>query len=435
MKIKLINLPQPNSLDDKLDPPLGLMYIKSFLKKHNIDSDIVDLPFVDRDDWKDKIGDADLYGMTVYSASLYLAKEVAKIAKENNPKAKIIVGGPHPTTLQEQTLEDEPNFDIVVMQEGEKTMLEIAEGRSLSAIDGIVYRHSRQIYKNTNRGLISDLDIIPFPDRELLAQNKYTRKVLGNFATSLITSRGCVFNCSFCCKDVFGSKVRFRSINSVIEEVKQVIERFGIRHFLFYDDTFVLKRDRLYSLCEKLSKLDIIFRCNGNARHNTFEDYQMLYEAGCREIAFGIETGSQRILNIINKGVTVEQNRKAIIDARRAGLLVKAYLMIGNPGETKESVQETIKFVKETDPDQFTLFTFVPLPGSDIWKNPEKYKIKIINRDFKEYFNIAGDNEGGAVIETEELGSDDIRKLREELLGFLKLKGQRGRLQDYYTKL
>ncbi len=109
--------------------------------------------------------------------------------------------------------------------------------------------------------------------------------------------------------------------------------------------------------------------------------------------------------------------------------------MIGSPGETRDTVRETMKFISETNPDQYTLFTFVPLPGSDIWENPQKYKIKIVSKDFREYFNIAGQNDGGIVLETEELSAEDIRKLREELLSFLKSRGQRGVLQDYYTKV
>jgi len=434
MKIKLINPPQPNSLDDKLDPPLGLMYISAFLKEHGLGVEIIDLPFIEKTQWKEKIGSADLYGITVYSASLYLAKEIAKIAKENNPQAKVIVGGPHPTALGESVLIDEPNFDIIVMREGELTMLELGQGKPIQEIEGIIYRDGKKIIRQEERQLIKDLDILPLPDRGILKINKYTRKVYGDYATSLVTSRGCPFNCAFCCKGIFGSKVRFRSIESVIDEIKQIIKDYGIKHFLFYDDTFVLQRERLYPLCEELSKLNIIFRCNGNARYNTLEDYQMLYKAGCRELAFGIESGSQKILDIINKGVTVEQNKRAIVDAKRAGLLVKAYLMIGNPGESKETIEETKKFILEADPDQYTLFTFVPLPGCDIWERPEKYKIKIVNKNFREYFNIAGNNDGGLVIETESLKPTDIESLKQELLRFLKERGQRGVLQDYYNK-
>lgn len=433
--VKLINLPQPNSLDDRLDPPLGLMYIGALLKKNNISCEIIALPFVEKRDWKNKIGKADLYGITVFSACLYLAKEVAKIAKENNPKGKVIVGGPHPTTLTNDILTDEPDFDIAVKGEGEITMLELAQGIPLHDITGIVYRDGGRIVKNIVRPLVENLDILPFPDREILKVNTYTRKIVGNSCTSILTMRGCPFSCAFCCKDVFGYKVRFRSIENVIGEIKQIKDTYGIRHFLFYDDTFVLHRQRTRLLCEELSKLDIIFRCNGDARHDTYEDYKILYRAGCREISFGIESGSQKILDILKKGVTVEQNKRAITYAKKAGLIIKTYLMIGSPGETEETVLQTMKFIEEADPDQFTLFTFVPLPGCDVWKHPQKYGIKILNKDFRQYFNIAGQNEGGIVIETEELGVEDIRRLREKLVRFLKSKGQRGKLQDYYSKI
>jgi anaerobic magnesium-protoporphyrin IX monomethyl ester cyclase len=434
VKIKLINLPQPDSLDDKLDPPLGLMYISAFLEEHNILSEIIDLPFIKRKEWQDKIGRADFYGITVYSASLYLAKEVAKIAKSNNPQAKIVIGGHHPAALGEEALKDEANFDIVVMQEGEITMLELAEGKPFSEIQGIIYRDKNHIYRNKQRALIKDLDMLPMPKREILKKNKYTRKVYGDFATSVITSRGCAYNCAFCCKNIFGSQIRFRSPENVENEIKQIIKDYGIKNFIFYDDTFTLHKKRLYDLCQRLSKLNIIFRCNGDARHNSPEDYIRLYQAGCREIAFGIESASQMILDNINKGVTVEQNRQAIKEAKKAGLLVRAYLMIGSPGETRQTIEETMKFVQETNPDQFTLFNFIPLPGCAIWNDPQKYNIKIVNRNFKDYFNIAGDNQGGLVVETQELSSKDLSNLRQDFVAFLNKKGQSGPLQDYYNK-
>lgn len=436
MNIVLINPPQLNSLDDRLDPPLGLLYIAAVLRKKQVPVKIVDLPFVERKDWPKHIGVADFYGITTYSSSLHLAREIARIAKENNPNSKVVVGGPHPTALPQETLKPEKNFDIVVEREGELTFLELAAGYPLEKIPGITYKDKNgEIRRNVSRPLMPDLDSLPFPQRDLLDMHAYTRKVYGQKATSLITSRGCPYNCSFCCKDTFGSLVRYRSVDSVLSEVKSNIDTYGINHFLFYDDTFTLKRKRLRLLCEEFKKLNIIFRCNGNARYNTYDDYQALYDGGCREIAFGIETGSQKILNLINKGTTIKQNKDAIKNAQKAKLIVKAYLMIGNPGESRETVEETKKFINEANPDQFTLFTFVPLPGCDIWKNPDKYGIKIIDRNFEQYFNIAGQNEGGLVIETETLKPADIKELREELLDFLRSRGQRGKLQDYYKTI
>ena len=408
--LNLINLPQPNSLDDKLDPPLGLMYIAAVLKKSGMPVKITDLCFVDKKDWKEAIGYADIYGITVFSSSLYLAKEIAQIAKENNPKCITVVGGPHPTSLPYDTLEF---FDCVVKGEGEFTFSLPKE--SIMTMP-----------------LIEDLDILPLPARDLVDLHRYTRKVFGEKATSITTSRGCPYKCAFCCKDVFGHKVRYFSIERVVEEIKSIIKDYGIRNFIFYDDTFALNRNRVYALCEELRKLNIIFRCNGDARRNTERDFRILYDAGCREIAFGIESGSQEILDRINKGVSVQQNRLAIQNAKKTGLCVKAFLMIGNPGESVKTIEETKRFMKEANPDQYTLFNFVPLPGCDIWKNPDKYGVRIVNKNFKNYYNIAGQNEGGCVVESDTLTRDSMAKLRQDLL--LSLGEQRGQLQDYYAR-
>jgi radical SAM superfamily enzyme YgiQ (UPF0313 family) len=388
------------------------MYIAAYIREQGLDVKIIDLAFIDKKDWESKIGYADIYGMTVFSSSLHLAREVYTIAKNINPYCKVVVGGPHPTSLPKETL---AYFDCVVKGEGEHFLENVL----------------RDIVEMPK---IKDLDSLPFPARDLVNIKAYTRKVFGKKATSITTSRGCPYSCAFCCKDVFGHQVRNFSIKRVINEIKSVISEYGIRNFIFYDDTFALDRKRFYPLCEELAKLNIIFRCNGDVRNNTLEDFRVLYNAGCREIAFGIESGSQKILDIINKGSTVKQNKIAINNAQKAGLLVKAFLMIGNPGETKETIEETKQFMVEANPDQYTLFNFVPLPGCAIWKEPDKYKIKITNNDFRQYFNIAGNNIGGLAVETEGLSCSDIDSFRRDLIEFLNNRGQRGVLQDYYKQ-
>lgn len=409
--VKLINPPQLNSLDDKLDPPLGLMYIAAALRLSGARVEIVDLCFVPHNRWEQTIGFADIYGITVFSSSLHLAKEIAGIVRGNNPDCKVVVGGPHPTSLPYDSLEF---FDSIVRGEGE-----------------FAFSFPREPIMQMEH--IRDLDVLPFPARDLVNLHAYTRKVAGQKATSVTTSRGCPYSCAFCCKDVFGHKVRYFSIPRVIEEIKSIINTYGIKAFIFYDDTFALDRNRFYPLCEELRELNISFRCNGDSRNNTLEDFRMLSLAGCKEISFGIESGSQRILDRIQKGTTVERNLRAIQNAKKAGIFVKAFLMIGNPGETKDTIEETKNFMKEAQPDQYTLFNFIPLPGCDVWKSPEKYGMKIINRDFRQFFNIAGNNVGGSVVDSETFSAKDVVKWREELLAAL--PPQRGILQDYYQKV
>jgi radical SAM superfamily enzyme YgiQ (UPF0313 family) len=161
----------------------------------------------------------------------------------------------------------------------------------------------------------------------------------------------------------------------------------------------------------------------------------MLKEAGCQEIAFGIESGSQYILDRINKRTTVQQNIDTILTAKKAGLLTKAYLVVGFPGETQETIDDTKRFMDEANPDKFTLFQFVPLPGCDVYKYPEKYGVTEMNKDWDQFFNIAGQYEGGSSFRTSELSSERIKYLHDDLLKYLMERGQRGTLQGYYKKL
>lgn len=419
--LKLVNPPQTESLDDKLDPPLGLMYIAAVLEEASYPIEIIDLPLVPHHKWREVIGKADIVGITVLSASLYQAKEILHLAKLNNPEVVVVVGGSHPTSLPYETLRE--GFDIVVVGEGEYTFLNLVQN----------YYNGEPLERVIVTPDLLNVDSLPFPARHLVNLKAYTRKVAGKTGTSLIASRGCPYHCAFCDKSVHGDKIRFRAVESVVEEIKLIIKEYNIQNFIFYDDTFTINKKRLYKLLDELKKLNVHFRCNGNARVDTYEDFVKLYEAGCREICFGIESGSQHVLNLINKQVTVEQNRQAIINAKKAGLFVKAFLMVGNPGESWKTINETVAFMHETKPHLWTVFSFVPLPGCDIHKNPSKYGIKILVRDWKEYFCVAGQNIGGLTHETEDMTVEELAKAREFLLK--NLPPQHGPIPDYYQRL
>jgi anaerobic magnesium-protoporphyrin IX monomethyl ester cyclase len=283
------------------------------------------------------------------------------------------------------------------------------------------------------------LDSLPFPARHLLDLSSYHREVEGKKVTSVITSRGCPYTCNFCCKDVHGTKVRLRGVDDVINEIKEIKKNYGFESFIFYDDIFTLYRKRLSNLCDQLKDLNITFRCNGRAGINTFEDYVKLKEAGCEEIAFGIESGSQKILDKINKRTTVEKNIESIINAKKAGLTTKAFLIVGFPGESQKTVNETKAFMNKANPDKFTVFAFVPLPGCDVWKHPKEYGILKMSDDWDQFFNIAGNYEGGYSFTTKELDFPKIQMLHDDLVSYLLNRGenygQKGKLEKYYDKL
>ena len=418
--IKLISLPQTNSLDDKIDPPLGLMYIAAVLEENGYPVEIVDLHFVERNKWREAIGKPDIVGITVVAVLLHEAKEILCLTKCNNPKTVVVAGGPHPSALPYETLRE--GFDAVVVGEGEYSFLNLV----------------KTIYagKDFEKIIVSppvDVNMLPFPARHLVNLKAYTRKVIGKPGISILASRGCPYHCAFCDRSVHGEGIRFRAIQSVIEEIKQIIEKYGIKNFKFEDATFTINRRRLHKLLDELKKLDIRFRCQGNARSDSYEDFVKLYEGGCREIIFGVESGSQHVLDLINKQVTVEQNRRAIINAKKAGLLVRVNLMVGNPGESWETIEETLNFMRETKPQLWIVSNFIPLPGCAIWENPSKYGIEILVRDLKQYFFVAGQNIGGLTHRTEHMGMEDIAKARQYLIE--NLPPQTGPQEDYYEEL
>jgi len=408
VKVCLLHPPQHNVLDDKQYPPTGLMYISSYLKSKGVDTKLVDLASLKEGEWKKKIIKADLYGITCYTPSFTNVRKIAKACKEINPEAKIAVGGPHPTVLPEDTLKY-GEFDSIVIGEGEEAMHKMAKELG----------ERGRIERMYTAPLIKNLDELPFPDREDLNHEKYSMLINGRHVTSIITARGCPYNCSFCYKGLFGSKMRFRSVENVVAEVKECISKYNIKAFIFFDDIFAIHRKRLYEMLKEFEKLDITFRCNGRAGINNYEDFIKLKKAGCETVAFGIESFSQGILDKCRKQVSVRQNIDVIKEANKAGLKSRAYMIFGLPGETEETVEETMKGIEESQPDNCGLTTFVPLPGSDVWNNPESYGVTIKSRNYDEYYTIGSDGTGGQVVRLDTLSDDEFSRLNKKLREFV----------------
>ena len=436
MKICLINPPDLNSLDPKLDSPVGLMYLSAYLKKNGFECEIIDLAFYEKSKWKNIIKNhpADLYGLGVYTASVEISNTINKIIKTEYPESKIVWGGPHPTFDLEGVFKNYPEVDFIISGEGEETLLEFCRNfnrpKIYDKISGLSVRNSNVMKQP--RPLIKNLDDMPFPDRDSVPIYEYTRTVDGIKSVSIMTSRGCAYNCRFCCSKKFWLYPRFQSAEFVFKEI-ELIKRMGFKAFHCWDDTFTLNHKRLFEILNKIKKLKMIFRCNGDLRRDTKEILQKLYDAGCREYAVGIESGDQRILDAINKQTTVERNKQVLQWAKELGLSVKAYIMVGNPGETWESVEKTLKFIKETGPEYYSVFNFIPLPGCEFYSNPSKYKIKIKKRNWSEYFMLGKQNEGGLTHDTEFMTAEEIAEARLYLLK--NLPKQKGKLQKYYEKL
>jgi radical SAM superfamily enzyme YgiQ (UPF0313 family) len=417
------------------------MYLSSTLKKFGYQCDILDLAFYPKNIWSKLLAytKADLFGLTVYSSSYPESLEIAKLIKSALPNSKIAFGGPHPT-FDYLCMNDNPEIDFIVFGEGEGTLLELCQnfGNSFAyrEIRGLAYKiqypdGKRGMFISNMRPPIKDIDNIPMPDREAVPLKMYTRKVDDILSTPVMTARGCAYSCNFCDSHNFWGKLRFHGLSRVLHELLNIYD-LGFKAVHFWDDTFTLNSN-LDAILLHLKNLGLTFRCNGNLRIDTKETLQKLYDSGCREYAVGIESGDQQVLDIMNKGTTVERNKQVLQWSHEIGLPVKAYIMVGNPGETWDSIEKTLQFVKDTSPAYYTLSNFVPYPGCNFLYESKKFNIKIRTKDWQEYFVIGRANEGGATHDTEFLTAEEIADARKYLLQ--NLPKQTGKLQDYYKKV
>lgn len=396
MIVCLLHPPHANSKDDRLDPPLGLLYIASNLRKNNIDVKISDLSNQSKSNWE--IPYADYYGITVYITSIQITKEIISICKQINPNCKIIVGGAHPSTCPNDFL----YVDHVVVGYGEVAIVNIINGKET---DHIIYGKEPDNY-------------FEFPSYDLIDIDSYSRKIGNNPSLPYLTSRGCCFHCSFCGLEsmhkLLGYGVKYTDEKTVINHIKRIKEEFGITSINFQDDIFTLKPKRLIKILEFLKKENITFRCMGRAGIDKKETYKLLAESGCNGISWGIESGSQYILDRMKKLVAVEDNYNVIQWAKEYGITARAFFIIGFPGETKETLEETKKFIIEADPDQAFISSFVPYPGTEVYNKSKDYGIINITDDYEQFFQVSADGTGGITTDTKWLTKEEFRKLELE---------------------
>jgi anaerobic magnesium-protoporphyrin IX monomethyl ester cyclase len=331
--------------------------------------------------------------------------------KKACPDTVTIMGGPHVTFLPSETLMKCQQLDIVCVGEGERTICELAqavEGKaSLSSVRGIVYRSGNRVAETLPQPLIDDLDSLPFPARHLLPMNRYT--VLRKKATigHVITSRGCPFNCIFCASSLlFGRKFRARSARNVIDEVEEVVSDYSPDTLEFTDDLFTLDHRRVEGICDEMKnrRLDVPWACSSRVDTVSRELLLKMREAGCVFIYFGVESGSQRTLNQMRKGITISQIENAVRWAKEIGIETLASFIIGWPGETIDDVEDTLEFAKRLDVD-YAQFSFAtPYPGTELYNLAKNQKL-LLTENWSEY------TAGRPVIYTGEYPAEDLPKL------------------------
>jgi radical SAM superfamily enzyme YgiQ (UPF0313 family) len=319
-------------------------------------------------------------GLTAPTPAMKHVYRISEITKEIYPGTFVVIGGIHPTVLPQRTMEEGEKIDFIVMGEGEITLSQLLSAlksgrKEFSDIAGLCWRDKNKVVINERREPIEDLDNIPFPARDIfdpnLCYSSPAKRLSEEKATPIITSRGCPFDCIHCpSKTIWCGHMRYRSATNVLAEIEECVNKYGIREFNFFDDTFTIDKKRVLEICRKIieKKLRIYWICFSRVSTLDEELVRVMKEAGCRKISFGLESGSQKILDLMRKKATIEQGREAVALVRKCGLKAHASFMLGNVGETLETVKETISFAKSLDLDNATFFITAPFPGTDLYR-------------------------------------------------------------------
>ena len=399
MKIILVN--PPFSFDDltgktksmtkvmNVIPPLGLCYIAAYLEKNDYDVSIIDGQLVDYAKTLNIIEkeQPDIIGIGSTTPAFPSALKLAEEIKIISPNTFIAIGGNHIARLVEETLQFDC-FDVGVLGEAETTFLELvksieAKGKNeLKEVKGLAFKDNGKIIITERGGFIRNLDELPFPARHLIPPPSEYHPTPASYKrlphADLITSRGCPYTCTFCDNGIFGPSYRERSPENVMEEVELLINKYNVRDIKFFDDVFTLNKKRAHKICELFAerKIDIPWACLTRADLVDKDTLMKMKKSGCWQVLFGIESGDQRILDLIRKKTTVEQNIKAVRLAHEAGLSVRADYLFGIPGDSMESMKKTLNFAINLNTDLAHFNKFTPYPGNEIYE-------ELIKQDYK----------------------------------------------------
>ena len=428
MKILLINPPAENEIlscnpkiiksERGFDPPLGLLYLAGYIKKYSdyelkiIDAQVEKMSYHQLDEEIKKFN-PDIVGITAMTFTLLDVLKSVEITKKRCPKSKIVIGGPHVQIYPEETA-NLKNIDYVVLGEGEKIFLKLIQNidqpEKLKNVNGLVFKESGKIINTGKPDFLNNLDELPFPPRKILPYKKYFSLLAkGKVITTMFTSRGCPFQCAFCDRPAMGRIFRARSAKNVIDEMEECLE-LGIKEIFIYDDTFTVDRQRVVDMCNEIIKRNLKFIWDVRARVNTVDEELLflLKKAGCERIHYGVEAGTEKILKVLNKQISLEQTLRAFKITKEAGIQTLAYFMIGAPTETKEDIMQTIEFMKKLKPDFVQITLLTPFPGTKI------YQLALEEKVFDDYWReFARSPQPGFKTKywTKELSSDELKKL------------------------
>ncbi|BDV44866.1 B12-binding domain-containing radical SAM protein [Geotalea uraniireducens] len=364
-----------------LMPPLGMMSIAAFLEARGITTEIIDCYGTPLR------GEAlaaeilrrqpDAVGFSCTTSSFLEGYRIAELLKERRPDLPVVFGGAHACSVGVALLDRFPAIDYLVIGEGENTLYELAAAgfRNPAAIPGVGFRRDGCGTLAAPRELIADLDTLPFPAYHRLPgfPRRYNLPLFSYPTapnTSVISSRGCPYHCSYCDRSVFSRGFRFNSPEYIVEHLAYLHREFGIRHVFFYDDLFTFDRRRVERLCVLMEerRLPVTYNCIARLEHVDDELLRLLRRSGCWQVNFGIESGDPEVLKQHRKFYGLDEVQRKLLMVRKAGLRVKGLFMIGLPGETEQSIRRTIDYALSLPLDEINVTKFTPFPGAPIYR-------------------------------------------------------------------
>lgn len=379
-------------------PTLGLLYISGYLKQKNVEHDVFDTTFSTTEKFKQHLLTTQPQIIAFY-ANLMTKVKVIELMKfirseASLKEAKIVLGGPDLTYNQKNYLN--AGADYLIIGEGEETFYELSEalksGESTEQINGVSYLTDGELNMNAPRTKIKDLEDLPLPNREAYPIEKYleTWKIHhGESALNISTQRGCPYTCKWCSTAVYGQSYRRRSAKSVVAELKELDERYQPDTFWFVDDVFTVSHKWLEEFHAEIleSGLKIKYECITRAERMNDKVLTWLKESGCIRVWIGAESGSQKIIDAMDRRVDINKVKDMLIKTREIGIQTGTFIMVGYPGETIEDIEITTKYLEESLPDMFTITKSYPIKGTKLYEEIEE------NITVKPNWNISTDRE------------------------------------------
>ena len=426
MKVTFLNPPQTNSKYKFLGvvaPSLGIGYMAAVLEQNNIDVDVLDSSALEMS--YDELGEEilkrnpDIVSISALTPTMGVALDSADKIKQVKPDTIVVLGGYHPTFEYESVLE-EPSVDVVVRGEGEYTFLELVQtiesGGDLKNVDGLAFydRDDNSLVVTPDRPVIENLDELPFPAFHLFPMDKYRILNITTNVATIITTRGCPMQCSFCSSAALhGHKLRRRSYENVVDEIELRLKLENIDTIAFMDDTFTLNKKFVKDLCAEIKRRNLEFWWGCTSRVDTLDEelLQIMKDAGCITLFIGVESADQQMLEKMNKNITISKTENAFKLARKVGIRTIASCVIGMPEDTKKSIHQTIDFVKSLNPNYALYSLATPYPGTRFYN--ETFKKNLIDiGDWSKYTLL------DPVLKTIDCSSSELRKIQKR--AFLK---------------